>query len=239
MVEGALRPHSETAIILTLGGSYVLVLFMSSAPTPCEASDPAAARTERHLALLAELAEIGMDLAREVRRQALDASDDAPPAADLALTFSRIARAVRQTVALEARLAEPRQPRHAERALSVSDRWRSARRKLQVGEIVGEIIESEAAGEFDADDLLTNLQERLEDANDEEADFADRPIGELVARICADLGVTPDWSLLKDEDWAIEEARTRPPGSPFSAAGSDEASPDPPRPSHHPPGPSH
>ena len=118
------------------------VLFMSAAQAACEAPDPAAARTERHLHMLAELAEIGMDLAREVRRQALDTSEDAPSAADLALTFSRIARAVRQTVALESRLAEPPQPRHAERALSVSDRWRSARRRRQVGEIVGDIIES-------------------------------------------------------------------------------------------------
>ena len=185
---------------------------MSTAQPACEAPDPAAARTERHMHMLAELAEIGMDLAREVRRQALDQSAEAPPAAELALTFSRIARAVRQTVALEAKLAEPAQPGHAERApLSVSDRWRSARRKRQVGEIVGEIIESEAASEFDADDLTSDLRERLADG-DEEADFADRPIGELVARICADLGVTPDWSLFEDEDWAIAAKSASTPG---------------------------
>ena len=84
------------------------------------------------------------------------------------------------------------------------------------------------------------LRERLDDGDEEEADFADRPIGELVARICKDLGITPDWSLLEDEDWAIEEARTRPPGSPFAAApgveGSGEGSSDPPWPAHDPPG---
>jgi hypothetical protein len=186
---------------------------MSATQPSSEAPDPAAARTERHLRLLAELAEIGMDLAREVRRQALDQSEDSPPAADLALTFSRIARAVRQTVALEARLAEPPRPGHAERAsLTVSDRWRSARRKRQVGEIVEGVIESDAAGEFDSYDLLVDLHERLEDGYDEEADFADRPIGELVARICGDLGVEPDWSLLKDEDWAIAAKSASTPG---------------------------
>ena len=188
--------------------------------------------------MLAELAEIGMDLAREVRRQALDETTEVPPAADLALTFSRIARAVRQTVALEARLAEPSQPGHAERPLSVSDRWRSARRKRQVKQIVGEIIEAETKSDFEADRLFAERDERLDDG-DEEADFADRPLGELVARICADLGVEPDWSLFEDEDWAIAEARARPPGSPFAAARADEVSPAPPPRSHHPPDTSH
>jgi hypothetical protein len=188
---------------------HVLVLFVITQQPSCETSDPAAARTERHLRMLAELAEIGMNLAREVSRQALDQSQDAPPAADLALTFSRIARAVRQTVALEAKLAEGPAQRPP---LSVSDRWRSARRKRQVSEIVAGVIDAEV-GEYDVEGLHDDLQERLDDG-DEEADFADRPIGELVARICRDLGITPDWSLFEDEDWAIEEARTRPPGSP-------------------------
>jgi hypothetical protein len=205
---------------------------MSTAPPTPEAPNPAVARAERHLALLAELADIGMDLAREVRRQALDASEDAPSAADLALTFSRVARAVRQTVALEARLAEAR----AEPPVrSVADRWRAIRRRRQVEEIVTDIIDNEPDLEFDADRLLTDLHERLADG-DEAADFADRPVGEMIARICRDLGVAPDWNRFKDEDWAIEEARVRPPGSPFAGAGSDEAgSPDPPWPTRDPP----
>ncbi len=202
----------------------------------CETSDPAAARTERHLRLLAELAEIGMDLAREVRRQALDQDGEAPPAADLALTFSRIARAVRQTVALEAKLAEEAQAGRSERpALSVSDRWRSARRKRQVREIVGEIIEAESDGDFEADRLLSERDERLDDG-DEEADFADRPIGELVARICRDLGITPDWSLFEDEDWAIEVNRLSPEPS-ERGRGQGEAAQDSTPPLRLPPGP--
>jgi hypothetical protein len=202
--------------------------------------DPAQARAERHQQVLQELAEIGMDLARDLRRRVLEpAPEEAASNADLGLIFSRIARAVRQTVALEARLAEEdRKGGAGPGLLGVSDRWRSARRRRQVRKIVGEVIEAEADSDIEADRLFTDRDERLEDG-DEEADFADRPIGELVARICCDLGVSVDWSLFEDEDWAIEEARTRPPGSPFaagSAAGApDEAPPDPPWPAHDPP----
>jgi hypothetical protein len=88
---------------------------------------------------------------------------------------------------------------------------------------------------------LRNLEELAEIGMDlartvqRQADFADRPIGELVARICRDLGVTPDWGLFEDDDWAIEEARTRPPGSPLASHDpttddrrSPQASDDPP-----------
>ncbi len=62
------------------------------------------------------------------------------------------------------------------------------------------------------------MHERLEDPDDE-ADFARRPIGELVARICQDLGVTPDWSLWEAEDWALGEAEAKLPGSPYARPG--------------------
>ncbi|MDB5435710.1 MAG: hypothetical protein JWR47_1967, partial [Phenylobacterium sp.] len=76
------------------------------------------------------------------------------------------------------------------------------RRKTKVRTAVERVLDAEA-GESDAENLFYDLTERLETDYDDD-DFADRPIGELVARICRDLGVTPDWSLWQDEDWAIE-----------------------------------
>lgn len=154
--------------------------------------------------------------------------------------FSRVARAVRQTVALEARLAEGSTSRQAQKAeLTISERWRSARRKRQVETLVEAVIEAAVKDDDDYNQLIADAAERLAD-DDEEADFADRPIGELVARICRDLGVTPDWSLFEDDDWAIEEARTRPRGSPFAkGSGAEEASPESPLRTHDPPGASH
>jgi hypothetical protein len=124
--------------------------------------------------------------------------------------FSRIARAVRQTLALESKLAEDRDVRD-KRTQAEQARRRGAQRKNTVRHIVEQAIEADADG-TDREDLLDDLHERFEYEDD--LRFADRPIAEHVARICRDLGVTPDWTLWSDEDWAIEETATRPGGSP-------------------------
>ena len=179
-------------------------------PFDTQPSDSAEARTARHLRGLAELGEIGLELARLVRRQAVEQAAANPDGAvdeHLGLVFARIARAVRQTFALEARLAEERRTaRAAETRLHVE------RRKTKVRTAVERVLDAEA-DESDAENLFYDLTERLETDYDD-ADFADRPIGDLVARICRDLGVTPDWSLWQDEDWAIEArgATAPPPG---------------------------
>ena len=168
--------------------------------------------TGRQMLMLQELAELGMDLARTVRARAVEQGPSLEAGPDLGLMFSRIARAVRQTLALEAKLYQDRQARHdkarAERA--VETRLRGIRRKAKAVEIVERVVEREP----DAERLLDALDERLEDEDD--TDFADRPLGELVARICRDLGVAPDWDLWADEDWAIE-ARGEPPAPPDAA----------------------
>jgi hypothetical protein len=253
---------------LTSDAFHVLVLFMNIAQPEDASSDTLSTdhrqnqgqdraescarcsrvtdRTERHLRMLEELAEIGMDLARAVRRQALEQAADEPAGAadradpierigggDLGLIFSRIARAVRQTVALEARIEEERRAREqraeaeqAQRA-AVIEQDRKRRRKTQVKRAVEQVIEAEADG-GEVEDLLAYLDERLED-DDVDADLAERPIGESVARICRDLGIPLDWSRWEDEAWAheergtieegraIAEAGTKPPGSPFAA----------------------
>jgi hypothetical protein len=187
--------------------------------------DPGDARTERHLRGLAELGEIGMELARLVRRQAVEQAAANPDGAvdeSLGLVFARIARAVRQTFALEARLAEDRRTAQAEAAArrAAETRLGVERRKTRVRTAVERVLDAEADGS-DAESLFYDLTERLETDYDE-ADFADRPIGELVARICRDLGVTPDWSLWQDEDWAIEARGAEP----AVRAGSEPASPE-------------
>ena len=43
-----------------------------------------------------------------------------------------------------------------------------------------------------------------------------RPIGEIVALICKDLGLEPDWGRLAQEAWAQAEIADGDPGSPFA-----------------------
>lgn len=105
---------------------------------------------------------------------------------------------------------------------------RGLQRKNAVRHIVEQAIENETDG-TDREDLLYDLHERFE--HEDDLGFADRPIAEQVARICRDLGVTPDWSLWADEDWAIEGAQPPrpPPSEKDDAAPGPAMTHDPPR----------
>jgi hypothetical protein len=205
-------PRRDSRFFLTFRPTYVLVLFVTTPrPSPDHQPDESAeARTARHLRGLAELGEIGLELARLVRRKAVEQAEASPDGAvdeHLGLVFARIARAVRQTFALEARLGE-----ESRKAAAAETRRHVERRKTRVRTAVERVLDAEA-DQSDAENLFYDLTERLE-TDYEDADFTDRPVGELVARICRDLGVTPDWSLWQDEDWAIEARGTEasPPG---------------------------
>jgi len=165
-----------------------------------DAANSAEARAQHRFEVLRELVDMGMELAREVRRQALEPAEPQAPPIDYSLRFGRIARAVRQTLALEEKFETERRerPEKVEKVRVVDARVRGLMRKIKVGEIVERVLESETDSEF----LTEILSERLEDAED--ADFADRPLGELVAGICRDLGVTIDWSVWTDETWGLE-----------------------------------
>jgi len=187
----------------------------------------AQARAARQLAMLQELAEIGMQIARAVRDEALapEPADDvgAPrPSSrfgngDLGLVYSRIARAVRQSLALETRVAEDIEKAKVEREQRrvAALRWAADERQHEIRDYVAEAIEAEAvekkSSEREVERLLDDLDERIE-AGDYDDTLQTAPIGELVERICADLGVTPDWDLWDQHDWAIEHLRARDPG---------------------------
>ncbi len=212
---------------------------MTGTPLPTDDCGSPATRAAERLAMLRELAQIGMGLARDVARRA-----QAPGAAagDLGLAYGRIARAVRQTLALETRLEDGIEVRRREdRAAHELQAARLARRTLErrtklVRRAVGQAIEAEAEDADRVEYLIDRLDERLDDRQDDE-DFLDRPLGELVARICKDLGVTVDLNLWEDEDWARPEAAAPPPPSgeagPALTLGPEPPTPaEPPRPAH-------
>lgn len=112
---------------------------------------------ERHAAVLAELSELGMAFARDARRDA-EAAETAEERARQALVFQRIARSVRQTLALEAKFAREAQQAGRERAelQRREDQRRTAERK--------ERLEARIHG------LTWRETEKMDEAEEEEFD---------------------------------------------------------------------
>ena len=196
----------------------------------------AAERETRQLEGLAELAGMAMSLARTVHRQveARQGVDEVGPEAVQALgslgtTYARVARTVRQTWALESRIAEARRKRllgieagraeaakAAPTAADAEARAASGRNftAMAVHSILDELIEAEHDDDAAVDRLHNEAYEHLMDAKDDEA-FSDRPIGEIVASIAKAIGLNPDWDAWRYEDWAEEDAEAKAWGSPY------------------------
>jgi hypothetical protein len=159
-------------------------------PSPADACAPARALTARQMARLERLAEIGMEIAEAAGRlaEAL-AQGGAAGDPDPGLLYTRAARAVRLTIALQARLAKDLA--ELDKAETVARSAQAATRRARVQRGVEEAIE---AGDHDVDEfrrLSSDAWERLTD--EDEGELLRLPLAELVARICADLGLPPDW----------------------------------------------
>jgi hypothetical protein len=205
--------------------------------------DEAGVRHERHMAILQELTAIGMNIARAIERQAIEAAKPAvdgwvaPPqgARDFSALFACISRAVRLTVAFEAKLAEERRQwlartesqraaarAEAARREAATETRRRALKKSKVERIAKQGIESRTKDLHERYDLGNGLSERLREYERYD-ELGDRPIGEILARIFMDLGIRPDWQRWEREDWALEEARTRVQSSPYGRCWPPEA----------------
>ena len=203
---------------------------MSSDAAIAEAVDPAILRAERRLRILEELTDIAMNLARTLERHVLAAADaidrrampeaaeplpgDAPAPAPLAfdpsVALARISRAVRLTIALEARTDEQLRALRAGVAAEVETRCvaernretsEAAKRSEDVREAVERLVrdsaERDAQDEESLNDVLEALRERLDD-DQAYAAIHCLPLRETVERLCADLGLTPlDWPALR------------------------------------------
>lgn len=210
---------------------------MTDAAAISDPTTPAAPETalspraliERQLWVLGRLAEAGLNLALAIERQGTTegTAPEAGPAAasEVALAYGRVSRAVRLTVALQARTIQDLQALDeacARRLDGDRDRAEWERRSLaqqrkdRVQRVVERVIEAEAPCETEADRLADEAAERLEH-DDIYGDLATRPAGEIIALVCRDLGLTPDWSRLAQEAWAQEEIQGGAPGSPFAA----------------------
>ena len=203
--------------------------------TPDDPGQPAPA----HRQALDDLITMGTDLARALHRQALIQAEAAqaalppqptphapyePPATTLVTlttAFDRIARAVRRCIALAQHLARPPAP-----ARDPAQHRAAARR--QVIRAVEDTIYRTAHEGDRAESLNAELRDRL-DAPDLDSDLTYRPIPDIIAELCRDLGLaaapgTDPWRRRTPADIqdlcarAAAPTRTSHPGTPFNPA---------------------
>jgi hypothetical protein len=184
--------------------------------------------------MLDRLAEAGLEIviALETRAKgAASAPADDPVDLDaVALGYSRAARAVRLSILLHAKLIADRDDaaRAAARQRGTEERAAQAEaddiarrleplyvHKFRIERVVERVAEAEHPDdEEEVDRLIAEAGDRLDD-EDLYGDILQRPLGEMVALICRDLGLHPDWERLAGEAWAVEEAEEGDPRSPF------------------------
>jgi hypothetical protein len=191
---------------------------IGDAPTGPEA--PAAdGWSERKLAILSELAEAGLEIALALKTRIVETATLEPdPAcagtcADLTRAFDRASRATRMAIALRDRLMKDEPPPGQAERTAIREARRE--RAERVRRIVGRAIRAQFDDFHARRDLDRHASERLFDT-DITGELANRSIGELVARICADLGIAPRWLDFAGEAWAQAEITERPKGSPYA-----------------------
>jgi len=148
--------------------------------------------TERHAAILAELAEIGMTIARGLRAQVL-AAETPEAMAQAVAAYPRVARAVRQSLALEARLKRDARREAVEvqgqAARELAGRLRH--RKALVRSYMQRAIANDTPDDGETIHMrLEDLRDRLDDDLLDES-FLDRPVEDVIADLHIELGLEP------------------------------------------------
>ncbi len=189
--------------------------------------------THYYRGILHDLIDMGTDLARMVHRQAMsqaeattqgsdsdtrrinedpvpDAGTDQHPMPqpDLIIAFDRIARAIRRTIALARKVANPPPP-HGNVEHVTGEQQRILKRKRIIRDVEDAI--QRAARDNEVEKLHAELSERL-DAPDLDDDIDHRPAADIIAEICRDLGIaaqpgTRPWKRRTPQDIAALCAR--------------------------------
>ncbi len=207
----------------------------SPAPIPAEEPDSPdgweRALLDRQLEALGRLAEMGMAIAAAIQRRATAEQPETDAVLHhAALDFARVARAVRMTFALQSRLIDDFKGRTGPAEAGEADEgppkvyWLADPPQVEQRQRVQRIVRRVALGaglERETVERLTReAGERLEN-DDIYGDVMARPIRDIVALICKDLGVELDWNKFAEEAWAQGEQ----PPPPQAAGGGPAADP--------------
>ena len=143
--------------------------------------------TEQHDRMLGELADLAMDLARDLAAKAKQ-SDSLEDAERFSRAFDRMARSVRLTIALQRRLhADARRDWSAERITAVE--LRKAQVRATVRASIRETWDNPFAGA--RLDRERDLDERLAEEALHQA-FLDAPLDVVITRLRQTLGLPPE-----------------------------------------------
>jgi hypothetical protein len=179
---------------------------LQDAPAP-DRDDWARPLIERQLAVLSDLTEAALAVSLSLQRKIT--SSPHPERVEgrggevesLTLAFTRAARAVRLTIALQSRLIELRQQWAKDEA--ADGRSRAADRHDAAKARVESAVRRVAAAADNDDETLERLsaeaRERLDDDEDVFGEILARPVSEILALIRHDLGLAPDWPKLAEE----------------------------------------
>jgi uncharacterized membrane-anchored protein YjiN (DUF445 family) len=157
----------------------------------------------RDIEMLRELAALGMEMARAVQGQVMEQiAKGREPSGDPGLVFSRIAKTVRQAIALKRKIAEEadaREHRTAEQQTAhlaqqagraaTAQRSMIEHRKERVQRGVERLIE-QSANDSDYENLLEDLYDRLDDYQ-ADGELSRATVDEMIARIAKELGYVP------------------------------------------------
>ena len=212
------------------------------------------ARAARRIAVAHRLVEMGLEVAEAVQRRALaQLADEAEGQADdgegakgrrtdPVAAVERVARTVRLSLALAARLdgeepvrrarmrsdeaaerdAEAEARKRAREAEQAAERFHDRLREATVLEVMEATLKASGLNGGEVCERVEEIEDRMAEALSErewEYDYIRRPVGAVIAKFCEDYGLEPDWSLWAGEDWAIEEATTNAEGSPYALDG--------------------
>ena len=173
-------------------------------------------RGERHLAMLARLADMAMDLTESLHRKAKESIEspaqepDASP--DPVVAFNKTAQTVRRIIALEARLAAAVKAGR-DQMLADAAQLADAQDFAKTNAVIFGFHDAWAANcpktQYDerVENLMEDAREHLRDV-DEFRGYLDRPVGETVARLCEALDLDPG-ACEKDGDiWIVRRPPT-------------------------------
>jgi hypothetical protein len=196
-----------------------------------DAGDWARPLLERQLWILGQLAEGGLEIARAIERAATDEGSDDAVRAAAPMAYARVARAVRLTILLQSKLIADLQALEAKAAREVRsekidqkvDRPDLLRRQMaRIHRIVRRVAWAQGKAIEEVERLARDAVDRL-DQDELYGDLLSRPVSEIIAHICRDLRLEPDWPQLAEEAWAQDEIASGAAGAPLAALMAEEA----------------